>query len=160
MSGIFDGGVSDFLRDIGKDLKITHIVALITTMAVMIVDIGFVAVYLVQGRAINDYTIMVLGTDTMIALAVFLWVQGIISGNYISGAASIGQISMSGGPTQIPTSGITPSGVVFQGLSTNDLAALNSLIAQGKIPTTMIPFIASMTPQQIQTLIALYSAAK
>jgi hypothetical protein len=160
MSGIFDDGVSEFLGDIGKDLKITHIVALITTMAVMIVDIGFVAVYLVQGRAINDYTIMVLGTDTMIALAVFLWVQGIISGNYISGAASIGQISMSGGPTQIQTSGITPSGVVFQGLSTNDLAALNSLIAQGKIPTTMIPFIATMTPQQIQTLIALYSAAK
>jgi hypothetical protein len=160
MSGIFDDGVSEFLSDIGKDLKITHIVALITTMAVMIVDIGFVAVYLVQGRAINDYTIMVLGTDTMIALAVFLWVQGIISGNYISGAASIGQISMSGGPTQIQTSGITPSGVVFQGLSTNDLAALNSLIAQGKIPTTMIPFIATMTPQQIQTLIALYSAAK
>jgi hypothetical protein len=151
-------GTNELLSDIGKDLRLTHIVALITTMAVMIIDIGFIAVYLVAGRAINDYTIMVLGTDTMIALAVFLWVQGIISGNYISGAASLGQVSMAGGPTQVPTAGVTAQGVVFQGLSANDLAALNSLIAQGKIPSTMIPLLATMTPQQIQALIALYSS--
>ncbi|MGC8692541.1 MAG: hypothetical protein ACP5RZ_05985 [Thermoplasmata archaeon] len=151
-------GANELLSDIGKDLRLTHIVALITTMAVMIIDIGFIAVYLVAGRTINDYTIMVLGTDTMIALAVFLWVQGIISGNYISGAASLGQASMIGGPTQVPTAGVTAQGVVFQGLSANDLAALNSLIAQGKIPSTMIPLLATMTPQQIQALIALYSS--
>jgi hypothetical protein len=151
-------GANELLSDIGKDLKLTHIVALITTMAVMIIDIGFVAVYLVAGRIISDYTIMVLGTDTMIALAVFLWVQGIISGNYISGAASLGQVSMTGGPTQVPTAGVTAQGVVLQGLSANDLAALNSLIAQGKIPSAMIPLLATMTPQQIQALIALYSS--
>jgi len=146
-------GTGTLLSDIGKDLKITHIVALITTMAVMIIDIGFVAVYLVSGRTISDYTIMVLGTDTMIALAVFLWVQGIISGNYITGTARIGEVAMTGGPTVVPTAGVTAGGVVYQGLSANDLAALQSLITSGKLSSNLIPLLQTMTPAQIQALI-------
>ena len=145
--------VGEFLSDIGKDLKLTHIIALITTMAVMIIDIGFIAVYLVAGRTISDYTIMVLGTDTMIALAVFLWVQGIISGNYITGTARIGEVAMTGGPTVVPTAGVTAGGVVYQGLSANDLAALQSLITSGKLSSNLIPLLQTMTPAQIQALI-------
>jgi len=146
-------GTSTLLSDIGKDLKLTHIVALITTMAVMIIDIGFIAVYLVSGRTIGDYTIMVLATDTMIALAIFLWVQGIISGNYITGTAKIGEVAMTGGPTVVPTAGITSGGVVYQGLSANDLAALQSLISSGKLSANLIPLLNTMTPAQIQALI-------
>ena len=143
----------EFLSDIGKDLKLTHIVALITTMAVMIIDIGFIAVYLVAGRTIDNYTIMVLATDTMIAIAVFLWVQGIISGNYITGTARIGEVAMTGGPTVVPTAGVTAGGVVYQGLSANDLAALQSLIASGKLSANLIPLLQTMTPDQIKALI-------
>jgi len=146
-------GTNTLLSDIGKDLKITHIVALITTMAVMFVDIGFIAVYLVAGRAINDYTIMVLGTDTMISIVVFLWVAGIISGNYITGTARIGEVAMAGGPTVVPTAGVTAGGVVYQGLSANDLAALQSLITSGKLSSNLIPLLQTMTPAQIQALI-------
>jgi len=145
--------VGEFLSDIGKDLKLTHIIALITTMAVMIIDIGFIAVYLVAGRTIGDYTIMVLATDTMIAIAVFLWVQGIISGNYITGTARIGEVAMTGGPTVVPTAGVTAGGVVYQGLSANDLAALQSLIASGKFSANLIPLLQTMTPDQIKALI-------
>jgi len=146
-------GTSTLLSDIGKDLKLTHIVALITTMAVMIIDIGFIAVYLVSGRTIGDYTIMVLATDTMIALAIFLWVQGIISGNYITGTAKIGEVAMTGGPTVVPTAGVTSGGVVYQGLSANDLAALQSLISSGKLSANLIPLLNTMTPDQIKALI-------
>jgi len=146
-------GTGTLLSDIGKDLKITHIVALITMMAVMIVDIGFIAVYLVAGRAIDNYTIMVLGTDTMIAIAIFIWTSGITAGNYINGAAKIGEVAMSGGPTVVPTGGITAGGVVYQGLSVNDLAALQSLIASGKLSSNLIPLLQTMTPAQIQALI-------
>jgi len=146
-------GTSTLLSDIGKDLKLTHIVALITTMAVMIIDIGFIAVYLVSGRTIGDYTIMVLATDTMIALAIFLWVQGIISGNYITGTAKIGEVAMMGGPTVVPTAGVTSGGVVYQGLSANDLAALQSLISSGKLSANLIPLLNTMTPDQIKALI-------
>jgi hypothetical protein len=145
--------IGTLLGDIGADLKLTHIIALITTMAVMIIDIGFIAVYLVAGRTISDYTIMVLATDTMIALAVFLWVQGIISGNYITGTAKIGEVAMTGGPTAVPTAGVTTGGVVFQGLSANDLVALQSLIASGKLSANLIPLLQTMTPDQIKALI-------
>ena len=146
-------GSDTLLSDIGKDLKITHIIALITTMAVMIIDIGFVAVYLVSGRTISDYTIMVLGTDTMIAIAVYIWTSGIISGSYISGVAKMGEMAMAGGPTVVPTAGVTAGGVVYQGLSANDLAALQSLIASGKLSSNLIPLLQTMTPAQIQALI-------
>jgi len=146
-------GTNTLLSDIGKDLKLTHIIALITTMAVMIVDIGFIAVYLVAGRTISDYTIMVLGTDTMIAIAVYIWTSGIISGSYVSGVARIGEVAMTGGPTAVPTAGVTAGGVVYQGLSANDLAALQSLIASGKLSSNLIPLLQTMTPAQIQALI-------
>jgi hypothetical protein len=148
---------SDIVDAIGKDLKLTHIIALVTTTIVAVIDAGIIAINFLSGRVVSDYALMVLGTDITAFLVVYLWVQGIISGNYISGVMSLGQVSMTGGQTQSPVAGITSQGIVFQGLSANDLVALNNLLAQGKIPSALVPLLANMSPDQIKNLISLLS---
>jgi len=145
------------VAQIFKYLKLTHLVALITILIGLIIGIGYQTIYLIAGRTLTDYTIITLGVMAGLSLIVFFWTSGIISGSYISGAAKMGEVAMSGGQTPVPIAGITSGGVVFQGLTANDLTALQSLISAGKISSSLIPLLQTMTPDQIKALIQTFS---
>ena len=133
-----------------KSLKLTSLVALATMAAVIIVDIGFIAVNILGSRTVDTYVYLTAIVMSALTLMVYFWTTGIVSGANITASASLNQVTM----TNQPVSGINPMGLTGTNLTANDLAAVNNLIAAGKLQPSILTVLSGMSSAQIQAILS------
>ena len=133
-----------------KSLKLQNLVAIATMAAVIIVDVGFIAVDILKGATVDSYVYLTAIVMTSLVMMVFFWTTGIVSGANITASASLNQVTM----TNQPVSGINPMGLTGTNLTANDLAAVNNLIAAGKLQPSILTVLSGMSSSQIQAILS------
>ena len=149
---------TDVIASILSALKLNQIIAMVSMAVVTILDIAFIAVKLFSGASTSSpyvvYGIIVGVVMTALTIMVYYWSTVVASGAYVSGSASLMQVSMTGGQGGYPpASAVTPSGVTGTALTANDLSAVQSLITAGKISPTILSILPSLSASEIQTLL-------
>ncbi len=147
---------TDTVTSILSALKLNQLVAMIMMAVVTILDIAFVAVKVLSGSTVQSqvYPVIVGIAMTALTLMVYYWSTVVASGSYVSASASLMQVSMTGGQGSYPQiGGITPSGISGTNLTANDLAAVQALIAAGKVNSSILTSLSTMTPAQIQAVL-------
>ena len=145
--------MTDTVTSILSALKLNQLIAMIMMGVVTILDIAFVAVKILGGASIQSqtYPVIVGITMTALTLMVYYWSTTIASGSYVTASASLMQVGMTGGQGAYPpASSVTSGGVTGTGLTASDLAAVQSLIGAGKVNSSIITALSTLTPSQIQ----------
>lgn len=153
---------ADNATSIISALKLSQLVAIAMIALVMIIDVSFVAVKILAAAtaAVDSYVLIVALVSTSLTLMVAFWSIVTSSGAYVSASASLMQVAFTGGQGSYPpASSVTPYGITGTNLTANDLAAVQALIAAGKVSPSILSSLATMTPSQISAVLqALQSA--
>ena len=149
---------SDIIASILSALKLNQLVAMVSMTLVTIFDIAFIAVKLFAGATLSSpyvvYGVIVGVVMTALTIMVYYWSTIVASGAYVTGSASLMQVSMQGGQGGYPpASAVTPSGVTGSALTANDLTAVQALITAGKISPTILSILPSLSASEIQILL-------